>query len=102
MERVVTANEAQEGFLALLEQVGCGHQVVITRRGRRQAVLLSYRQLQTLQEVARLARDPEAQAAINRSDEDVHAGRVYSLKGRPTVRRILGSAARRKRTDPIG
>jgi prevent-host-death family protein len=75
----------------LLEQVGRGVQVVITRRGRRHAVLLNYQQLKTVQELVRLARDPDALAAIARSDDDVRAGRVYSLKGRPSVRRILAT-----------
>lgn len=102
MERVVSADEAGHDLLALLDRVSHGDHVVITRRGRRRAVLLDYGQLRTLQDVARLARDPEAQAAIARSDEDVRAGRVYALKGRPTVQRILASTSRRRPTTARG
>jgi prevent-host-death family protein len=102
MERFVSVAEARDDLPTLLEQVARGVQIVITRRGRRHAVLLNYGQLQTLQEVARLARDPQAQAAIARSDDDVRSGRVYSLKGRPSVRRILSFTARRKHAAPRG
>ncbi len=96
MERIVSAAEARHSFPALLDKVGRGEQIVITRRGQRQAVLLSYEHLQTLREVARLAQDPEAVAAMRRSDEDVRRGRVYSLKGRPSVRRILAASGRKR------
>ena len=99
MERIVTAAELREDLSGLLDKVGRGERIVITRRGQRRAVLLSYDQLQTLQEIARLARDPQALEAMQRSDEDVRRGRVYTLKGLPNVRRILATAAR-KRTTP--
>jgi len=100
MEKIVSAIEASNDFLEILKQVGRGDQIVITRRGRRRAVLLDYEQLKTIQEVARLARDPDAQASIARSDEDVRAGRVYRLTGRPTLRRLR--ALSRKAARSLG
>jgi prevent-host-death family protein len=96
MERVVSAVQPKGSFRALLDKVGRGEQIVITRRGRRQAVLLSYEHLQTLREMARLAQDPEAVAAMRRSDEDVRRGLVYSLKGRPSIRRMLAASGRKR------
>ena len=98
MERIVTAAELRDSLSGLLDKVRRGEQIVITHRGQRRAVLLSYDRLQTLQEIARLARDPQALAAMQRSDDDVRRGRVYTLPGHPSVRRILAVSGRRRTT----
>ena len=100
MEKTVSAARASSDFLGILEQVGRGDQIVITRRGRRRAVLLDYEQLKTIQAVARLARDPDVQASIARSDEDVRVGRTYRLRGKTTLRRLR--ALSRKAAKSVG
>lgn len=96
MEKTVSAAQASEELLEMLDDVGRGSKFVI-KRGRRKAVLMDYERLRTLEAIADLAGDPEARTSMARSDEDVRTGRVHTMKGTPTVRRILSVRSRRKR-----
>ncbi len=95
MDRYITASEARQKFLNLIEEVEDGDQVIVTKQGKPKAVLVNFEQLQTLKAVAQLWQDPEALRAMRKSLEDIKAGRVLRLSGTPTVQRIL-SAARKK------
>lgn len=99
MDRYVTASEANQKFLNLIEEVEDGDQVIVTKQGKPKAVLVNFEQLQTLKAVAQLWQDPEALRAMRKSLEDIKAGRVLRLSGTPTVQRIL-SAARKKSLIP--
>jgi prevent-host-death family protein len=101
MVRVVDADQLARELGTILNDVARGNEIVLTRRGRRRAVLIDHRRLQTLQELAGLAQEPEAQAAIARSDADVRTGHVYGLKGRPTIRRILALRSSRRRAKRL-
>jgi PHD/YefM family antitoxin component YafN of YafNO toxin-antitoxin module len=96
MEKIVSADQASAELFEMLDDVGRGSRFVI-KRGRRRAVLMDYERLQTLEAIAELTSDPKARASMGRSDEDVRAGRSHSLKGTPTVRRILAAGRARKR-----
>ena len=102
MVRVVDAEQLARELGTILKDVARGNEIVLTQRGRRRAVLIDHRRLQTLQEIAGLAQDPEARAAMSRSDADVRTGRVYGLKGRPTIRRILALRSSRSRAKRVG
>jgi prevent-host-death family protein len=102
MVRVVDAEQLGRELGTILKDVASGHEIVVTQRGRRRAVLIDHRRLQTLQKIAGLAQDPKAQAAMSRSDADVRTGRVYGLKGRPTIRRILALRSSRSRAKRVG
>lgn len=95
MDRYITASEARQKFLNLIEEVEDGDQVIVTKQGKPKAVLVNFEQFQTLKAVAQLWQDPEALRAMRKSLEDIKAGRVLRLSGTPTVQRIL-SAARKK------
>jgi prevent-host-death family protein len=96
MQKTISATQASAELLEMLDDVGRGRQFVI-KRGRRKAVLMDYERLRTLEALAELARDSRARASMARSDEDVRAGRVYTLKGRPTLHNILSVRGRQRR-----
>jgi prevent-host-death family protein len=76
--RTVSAREANQQFARILGQASAGEEIVITRRGKRVAVLAPYRR-QTLM--------PEQKAAI---------ARVVEM-----MRRGIGHGARRFTRDEI-
>src|SRR3990167_5970089 len=95
MDRFLTATEARQQFLKLLDEVKEGERVIITRRGKPTAVVMDFERLQLLTELARLWQDPQSLDHIRAAHEDLRAGRVYRLKGVPTVRRLIGLARKR-------
>lgn len=95
MERYLTTSEARQKFLALIDEVGEGDQVIVTKRGVPKAVIVNVEHLETLRAVARLWQDPEALRAMHESINDLKKGRTLKLSGIPRVGRIL-AAARKK------
>jgi prevent-host-death family protein len=95
MERYLTTSEARQKFLTLVDEVGQGDQIVITKNGVPKAAIVSFEHLETLKAVARLWQDPEALRAMQESIQDLKKGRVMKLSGVPTVSKIL-AAARKK------
>lgn len=89
MDRFLTATEARQQFLKLLDEVREGERVVITRRGKPTAVLIDFEQHQLLSELARLWQDPQSLSHIRVAHEEARTGRVLRLKGPPTVKRLL-------------
>ena len=92
MDTYVTATEARQRFLQLLNEVQEGDQVIVTHRGTPAAVLIDFERLETLKSLARLWQDPEALHAMKEANEDVKAGRVLKMKGVPRVSEILKAA----------
>jgi prevent-host-death family protein len=95
MDSYVTATEARQRFLQLLDEVESGDQVIVTRRGTPAAVLIDFEKLETLKSLARLWQDPESLRAMKESLEDAKAGRMLRMKGVPTIDRILRTARAR-------
>ena len=74
----------------LLDDVEARHEhVVITRKGRPAAILVSTEEWEALAETLEILQDEETLAALRESEEDVRAGRLFSLD---EVRRELGLA----------
>ena len=92
MDTYVTATEARQRFLQLLNEVQDGDQVIVTHRGTPAAVLIDFEKLETLKSLARLWQDPEALRAMKEGNEDVKAGRTLKMKGIPRVNEILIAA----------
>lgn len=92
MDRFLTATEARQRFLKLLDEVKGGERVIITHRGKPTAVVIDFERLQLLTELARLWQDPQSLSHIRAAHEDLRAGRVYRLKGIPTVQRLVALA----------
>jgi len=95
MEKYLTSSEARQRFLALIDEVEKGDHIVVTKRGVPKAAIVNFEHLQTLKAVARLWQDPEALRAMQQSMNDLKKGKVLTLSGAPSVRRIL-AAARKK------
>lgn len=102
MDRFLTATEARQQFLRLLDEIKEGERIIITRRGKPTAAVIDFERLQLLTELARLWQDPQSLAHIRAAHEDLRAGRVYRLKGVPTVQRLIGLARKKGLLRPSG
>lgn len=90
MAKIVPFTEARASLSELLDDVEARHEhVVITRKGRPAAVLLSTEEWEAVEETLEILQDEDALAALRESEEDVRAGRLFSLD---EVRRELGLA----------
>lgn len=95
MDRYLTASQARHEFLALVDAAQRGERVVVTKRGVPAAVVVGFDELETLRAVARLWQDPVALAAMRQSLEDVRHGRVTTVSGPLSLKR-LAEIGRRK------
>ena len=90
MAKTIPFTEARARLTALLDDVEARHEhVVITRKGRPSAVLLSTDEYEALQETLEILEDEDTLEALRESERDVRAGRLTSLE---EVRRELGLA----------
>ncbi len=88
--RIVPFTEARAHLTELLDEVEARHEhVVITRKGRPAAVVVSPEEWDAIEETLEVLQDEEALAALRESEEDVESGRLFSLD---EVRRELGIA----------
>jgi prevent-host-death family protein len=88
--KIVPFTEARASLTELLDEVeGLHEHVVITRNGRPAAVVISTDEWEALEETLEILQDERSLAALRESDEDVRAGRTFSLD---EVRRELGLA----------
>ncbi len=88
--RIIPFTEARARLTELLDDVEARHEhVVITRKGRPAAVVISTEEWEALEETLEILQDEETLAALRESEEDVKAGRLFSLE---EVRRELGLA----------
>lgn len=92
MDTYITAAEARQRFLQLIDDVQQGDQVIVTKHGIPAAVLIDFERLETLRSLARLWQDPEALQAMKEANEQVKAGQVLRMNGTPTVAAILKAA----------
>lgn len=92
MDRFLTATEARQQFLKLLNEVKEGERIIITHRGKPAAVVMDFERLQLLNELARLWQDPQSLSVIRAAHEEVKTGRVFRVKGKPTVKRLVALA----------
>ena len=96
MERYLTTSEARQKFLTLIDEVGEGDQIIVTKRGVPKAVIVNVDHLETLRAVARLWQDPEALRAMRESVNDLKKGKTLQLSGVPKVGRILANARKKR------
>ena len=92
MDRYVTASEARQRFLQLIEEARSGDQVIVTKHGAPSVVLIDFERLSTLKRLAGLWQDPEALRAMREASEDIKAKRSLRMKSAPTVRNLLKAA----------
>lgn len=90
MARIIPFTEARARLTELLDDVEARHEhVVITRKGRPAAVVVSTAEWEAVEETLEILQDEAALEALRESEEDVKAGRLFSLD---EVRRELGLA----------
>ena len=88
--RIIPFTEARASLSELLDDVAARHEhVVITRKGRPAAVVVSPEEWEAVEETLETLQDEETLAALRESEGDVKAGRLFSLD---EVRRELGLA----------
>lgn len=92
MDKYVTASEARQQFLRLIEEARGGDQVIVTKHGAPSVVLIDFERLTTLKRLAALWQDPEALRAMHEAQADIKAKRVLRMKTVPTVRKLLKRA----------
>jgi antitoxin YefM len=85
----LTASEARQRFLQLVDEVIQGEQIVVTKHGVPAAVLIGAERLATLKSLAGLWQDPEALRAMQAAHADVKAGRVLRTHKVPRVRELV-------------
>jgi prevent-host-death family protein len=95
MEQFLTASEARQKWLRLLDDVKDGEQIVITRRGKPAAVVIDFERHQLPTELARLWQDPESLKHIQTAHEEMRLGKGIRVKGPLTIKNIL-KVARQK------
>ena len=90
MAKVVAFTDARATLSELLDVVEREQEhVVITRKGRPVAIVMSVDEWESWEETIEILSDPEAMEALRASEEDVKAGRLYTLD---EVKRDLGLA----------
>ncbi len=90
MARIVPFTEARARLTELLDDVETRHEhVVITRKGRPAAIVVSPEEWEALEETLEILQDEELLGALRESEKDVEAGRLFSLD---EVKRELGLA----------
>jgi len=90
LARIIPFTEARASLSELLDDVAARHEhVVITRKGRPAAIVVSLEEWEAVEETLEILQDDEMLASLRESEEDVKAGRLFSLD---EVRRELGLA----------
>lgn len=80
MTRIVPFTQARAELTELIDEVEDKHEhVVIIRNGRPAAVVVSPDEWDAIEETLEILQDDETLAALRESEEDVKAGRMFSL-----------------------
>jgi antitoxin YefM len=86
--RTLPLTEARKVLPNIVDEVSGGHEhVVITKRGRPQAVVMSVEEFESWQETMEIMADRKAMAAIAEAERDIKAGRVRSWNDIKTTRK---------------
>lgn len=90
MARIIPFTEARARLTELLDDVETRHEhLVITRKGRPAAVVVSPEEWDAIEETLEILQDEATLGDLRESEQDVNAGRLFSLGD---VRRELGLA----------
>jgi antitoxin YefM len=81
MAKIVPFSDARANLTEILDALEKKHEhVLITRNGRPAAVMLSADEYESLEETLEILQDQELMEALRRSESDVRAGRLTSLR----------------------
>ena len=77
--KTLPLTEARKALPKIVDEVSAGHEhIVITKRGKPEAVVMSLDEFESWQETLEIMADRKAMAAIARAERDIKAGRVRS------------------------
>ena len=77
--KTLPLTQARKDLPKIVDEVSGGHEhVVITKRGRPEAIVMSIDEFESWQETLEIMADRKAMAAIARAERDIKAGRVRS------------------------
>ena len=78
MVKTLPLTDARKALPKIVDEVSSGHEhVVITKRGRPEAVVMSVDEFESWQETIEILSDPSAMRAIRQGERDIKAGRVH-------------------------
>ena len=81
MTKILPASEVKAQFYRLIEGVGIGDEIIVTKNGRPTVALLSARDLSSLKETLDVLSDPELMRQIRASQREIRRGaRRYSFE----------------------
>ncbi|OLC53742.1 MAG: hypothetical protein AUH85_13510 [Chloroflexi bacterium 13_1_40CM_4_68_4] len=76
--KTLPLTDARKALPKIVDEVSSGHEhVVITKRGRPEAVVMSVDEFESWQETIEILSDPSAMRAIRQGERDIKAGRVH-------------------------
>jgi prevent-host-death family protein len=79
--KTLPLTDARKDFPNIVDEVSSRHEhVVITKRGKPAAVVMSVDEFESWQETLEIMADRGAMAAIARAERDIKAGRVRALE----------------------
>jgi len=79
--KAITYNEAQKNLKAVIRDVceNAEPTIIVNGRSKKQAVLISYEEYQTMEETAYLLRSPANRAHLEKSLQNVRDGKLVSF-----------------------
>ena len=81
MTRILPASEVKTRFYRLIEGVGVGDEIIVTKNGRPTVALLSARELSSLKETLDVLGDKSLMRQIRASEREIRRGaRRYSFE----------------------
>lgn len=80
VNKVVSSAEARASLASLLNEIeDLENHIIITRRGKPSAIILSYEEYERLLETLDVLSDPELMKAVQKGEEDIKKGDIASL-----------------------
>jgi len=81
MTKILPASEVKTKFYKLIDGVGVGDEVIVTKNGRPTVAMLSARELSSLKETLDVLSDPDLMRQIRASERQIRrGGRLYSFE----------------------
>lgn len=93
----LSITEVRDKFLPLIREAReLLEEIVITKNGRPEAVLMSYEEYESWRETLEIMKDPELVEGIREAKADIEAGRLYTKEEVFGTGKKVKHAAKRK------
>ena len=81
IQHTISSTEARKRFAEIIDQVAdTGARYTLTVNGRPKVVIIGAEELDSIEETLDIMSSPEEMEAIRRGQEDIAAGRVFSME----------------------